>query len=86
MLLHLLEKESYFLTHFLSFLPYTDRVTRIEEILPRWQKFKSLWQIFKSFTPIIIWQNFAPILAKNYTVGPIGIALNGQILKSNQAI
>ena len=36
-------------------------VTRFGEILPLWQKFTSLWQIFNGL--FLIWQNAEPTLA-----------------------
>ena len=36
-------------------------VTKLCEILPLWQKFKSLWQIFEGL--FLIWQNVEPTLA-----------------------
>ena len=36
-------------------------VTRFDKILPLWQKFTSLWQIFRGW--LLIWQNVESILA-----------------------
>ena len=50
---------SYSIFIFLSWLPYS--VTRYGEILPLWQKFTSLWQMFNGL--YLIWQNTQPTLA-----------------------
>ena len=61
--------------------PFTCSVTRFGKILPLWQKFSSIWQIFNGL--FLIWQNAEPTLA---IFGQFFIVSNGQILKNNLTI
>ena len=73
---------------------FSHLLTFVSSSPPAWSKlakFRHFGKIVKLFDKLskhflILWHNFEPSFEKNYAFGPVGIVVNGQILKSNLAI